>query len=676
MYAFDAREIIDEDESRKLLSVTREEVAEECRRLVELIRENNYLLLTAEFALSAFIHRSGQEPRIMPRVIAYFMHLVENNYLNETLNIAHCGSEVIEEAASLLYNLPMRAVVATTPGFNLASCNPWTRITSVQKMQDVFITGRGYYKHKKEIFSEITDSLKKKYPSLLCGREIYRFFDEVINLLSERIKLSLKQMHDFYLLNDRGDGFDEKCAAFIQNTILPSFEISSLKENYPKIFDLFTFDMNVINASKAVYELPLCGKSYSSHPIWKVKEKYYLFNFVEFEDNLYSLYADILKRNGQCYFEDLRDAKADFLEQRGAELLYNALAGDVLLRNVKYRYNNEEYETDALVGVGEILYVIEAKSTKFRPAALKGAKLSLEKQMKESFSFADKQASRFIQHLNEAGSLEVKAGAKVSQINVENFCRIEKIVVTYEDMSPHLASVKNLLEANLLQKEGMPWVVTLHDLMAIAEVLKDAHEFHLYMIFRSSINQREDIVFHDEMEILGYFLKEGCRLPARTGMRYQMTQYSREIDAYFVENGVLPRFITPKYVSSLCQAVMKTRSLCRVRFVVTLLIQDENDIRLIESMLRANARKVLRGYEDTNILEFRDLNIAFCYLLDAEDKIRNSEAVDSFMNRLLQTVPKKNNFYVVFLEGDASCSVKGMLDVNAYQRKLKGDAGQ
>lgn len=121
---------------------------------------------------------------------------------------------------------------------------------------------------------------------------------------------------------------------------------------------------------------------------------------------------------------------------------------------------------------------------------------------------------------------------------------------------------------------------------------------------------------------------------------------------------------------------MKTRSLCRVRFVVTLLIQDENDIRLIESMLRANARKVLRGYEDTNILEFRDLNIAFCYLLDAEDKIRNSEAVDSFMNRLLQTVPKKNNFYVVFLEGDASCSVKGMLDVNAYQRKLKGDAGQ
>ena len=94
---------------------------------------------------------------------------------------------------------------------------------------------------------------------------------------------------------------------------------------------------------------------------------------------------------------------------------------------------------------------------------------------------------------------------------------------------------KKLIDAGILHQEYKgSWIVSLYDLMVFRDLIGTEKEFHEYLSCRMNLYDRSDIVFMDEINVLGFYFNGGFPLgPVKENEVITMTDYDDEIKKYY-----------------------------------------------------------------------------------------------------------------------------------------------
>lgn len=578
----------------KISTALRKKSMEHCEQLTKIIQNVNHLHLTAELATLSAIS-NNDEPIILPRVLAYFMSLVEHFAKPENLSKYYFDPKTTETVGRLLQSILNLNALASGYNNNLPLNSTERQLAFTLKLQDQIITGKGYSKFKRCIFLGITDGIESNDKKFISGVDLEDFVYACQRIISNGIDAYVNKMQQLFLsstsLEEADEHYEDNAAGIIQ---LNHFDVSSLYAFYPDIMDELSKDLKQVSDQTSALFLPGKGTTYSFTPIWKFENRYFIFNLTEFEDNLYAIYLNYLDKKHNNLRDKFIKKRAKYIEKESLSILGNSLCCNASFQSVTYVYNQQQFECDGIISVDGELFIIEAKSHKYNAAALKGVQLSMEKKLKESIKEANEQANRMIQHLRQAHHIDFTHTQGSACIDIDSFSKIHKIIVLFEDLSPLLASLETLQECDYVDKTEAPWVVSLHDLMAICEILDTPALMHHYILMRELRNTRNDIHFHDEMEILGFFLSHGINFPsALPNTNIFQSGNATALDDYFMRGGDKPHFSTSANIQHLLSTLSSPKLdgwLCFSRAILTL---PEDNLQRLDDLLGAIARDTL-----------------------------------------------------------------------------------
>lgn len=552
------------------LSYTEKSVRAKYSRLVEIIRNSNPLYIAGEFAVNAACHREEDNLVTLPRVYAYLLSLIEKNHISKNWGKGYPGTEVVQEVFEAIdVIIKWTAVSPICRDYQKGPSLSWA--ANLQNVQDVFVSGKGYYPFRKKILTGIAhrfDAAKKN--DEISVLDIYAFFEDAERLINNKLKqyvarsMRLRRKMPILRTNEK---FQSAWQKEIGEKNPGIFDVTCLQKSHACVMAAFSSALDSDKLTGDEMILPGAGTSYSNAPIWNINGRYYLFNFIDFEDNLYAIYVNYLIGLSQKTKERFEKIRALYVEQQTIEELCVLMKSDWYQGNVKYRYNEQECETDAIFSLDDTLFVVEVKSHKFRAPSLKGREKEFSKQLHASIKEADAQASRFIDVVQKSDELTITSGKETRIIKKNEYSIFRKIIVIFEDLSPHCASLDNFLHAHIVDSNEIPWVVSLHDLMAIREIIDKPEQFLQYVEMRTQRNMRKDLYFHDEMEILGYFLKNGACLPHQmSNDKYCMISQAEELDKYFVHHGEKPHYAYPATLANLLTSLNQSKIKGRAAF--------------------------------------------------------------------------------------------------------------
>lgn len=620
------------------------------KTVVEEIRSSNPILVASEFAYLAKSTTNFIDPEFPPRELAYLLHLLEKNYISKNAIINKTNDKSINSIGGLIHQI----IICSALNFSKQmSDTPLDRAASIQHLQDLCITGKGYHKIRRDIFINIYK--RSNLPSaLINGNELYHFIDKATSFQQKkinRLRLQIQKWQQKIKNISKREIIENERQKMVVNRMPYCFEISHLEEEFEQIFKFFSTNLSNVNVSVPVEIRPASGYTYSEKPIWKIGKHSYFFNIIEFEDNLFAIYCNYLSSFNESYKTTFCNARDKYVESHSAEIIAKSINADILIKNAKYELDGTSYEADAIIIVENELFIVEAKASKFRPASLKGARLSLRKQLNESLRYANEQADRVILAMSKRQRLHISDGTTNFTLDAASFDKAHKIIIIYEDLSPHIASNKDLIEEGILSRENTPWVVALHDLIALSEVLDRPDLFLLYIQMREELNKRFDLSFHDEMEILGYFMKERAHLPEKCGKNMRMIYYSNEIDAFFEGRKKKPIFDLPSTVDEFLTYIFTTKILGWVNFVKAVLSFDINSIHKLATFLKQCSINECENNVFTTI--FNNEKLAIIMQPENTDMhIKNHKKLADYVHyiRLKYRLPR--HYFIVFYNPD------------------------
>lgn len=545
------------------LSVGDKEVKRRYNQLLQIIRSSNPLYIAGAFAIQSATHKEEDDVTTLPRVFAYLLSLMEKNIVCANLDKGYpdpLDIQTVFDNVGIIIKWAGAANIARK--LHPDSAMSW--VSGVQNSQDLFVSGKGYYTFRKRILLAISSRFDAaKDDSVISVEEIYAFFEESGKIINKKFQQLKERTTRFIKKARRAYSFDlgqKLWREEIGERTPAVFDITCLYKKHARVLESLSTKFSVDRSSGDEMIMPGAGATYSYYPIWNINDRYYLFNLIEFEDNLYAIYVNYLANLSQKMKERFERIRSHYVEHESAIVLNDLLKADFCYENVKYCRDGQEYETDAVLALDDTLFVVEAKSHKFRAQSLKGKERDFEKQLRESIEEADSQASRFIEAVQSADILTVTQDKEARKIEGGKYKEFRKVVVIYEDLSPHCASMEYLLRAQLLDLNDIPWVVSLHDLMAIREILDRPEHFLQYVEMRSHRNLRNDICFHDEMEILGYFLENGASFPDnREYDRHLIIGQAEGLDAFFDHGAKKPVYKFPPSISAFLKSMAESK---------------------------------------------------------------------------------------------------------------------
>lgn len=233
----------------------------------------------------------------------------------------------------------------------------------------------------------------------------------------------------------------------------------------------------------------------------------------------------------------------------------------------------EAVEADALFLIEDVAVCVEVKGRSVSSGARRGNVRKLATDLQVTVGEASAQARR-LEELIE-GNRGVWLGDR-TWLDLSYIREVHSIAVCLEDMGVLAIAVDELVRSGIIADPSIPWVVSLHDLAVIADVLSRPAEFLLYLRRRTDPGVSRYFEATDELDLFMLFLKGGLYVepnPDRVFVLYpasgKPTKADREryrekaiptrvhthtdsLDAwiYFVEGASLNSVDKPEFASS------------------------------------------------------------------------------------------------------------------------------
>jgi hypothetical protein len=218
-----------------------------------------------------------------------------------------------------------------------------------------------------------------------------------------------------------------------------------------------------------------------------------------------------IRRNDQYFQRSYQPARAQYLEAQACHYLARVLGGAQVYRNLHYEYDGRRYETDAIIPIGRILFIVEMKAGDFSLAARRGAPQRLKTTFKSLITDAYEQGlrtKRFIQERRIA-RFEDKNRKAVLEVNAAELTQVFLVNVTLAELGDLATHLNSARAAGLLPGKEWLWSVFLNDLRIVTELLESPAEFILFLQRRLALHDRGIVRASDEIDFLGLFLEQG-----------------------------------------------------------------------------------------------------------------------------------------------------------------------
>jgi hypothetical protein len=322
---------------------------------------------------------------------------------------------------------------------------------------------------------------------------------------------------------------------------------------------------------------PLSTSPLHYKPFLEVDGKYYTFYHSGFEDRIAEIIeADLFaKRPNPEQISEMTARRSVQIESESVKLLCSIIKPDFVDKNVYYP-NPEKpgdlTELDTLIGIDDILFLLEVKAGKLSDPANRGAPESLAQELSDLIAEGQRQAERaekYIQSSDEAVFYDNTGKNAVRKIKRSSVRKIFRIVVTREELGWVGANIAILSVIEPSLSSSSPWHVSIDDLRIVAELFRDSEiRFVHFLEQRLRASAQSKLKQADEIEHVGLYNKMNYyhELPIREDGIDRMTfdpSYMRDIDYYFHDkaaggNPSVPTQTLPQKIKDLIAALQSS----------------------------------------------------------------------------------------------------------------------
>ncbi|WP_374009116.1 hypothetical protein [Leifsonia sp. LS-T14] len=218
-------------------------------------------------------------------------------------------------------------------------------------------------------------------------------------------------------------------------------------------------------------------------------------------------------------WEEYQKWRGDLLEQLGREALSQLIPGSEVYSAFEYfvpaegqdpdtepaRYA-KKVEGDLLFVLDDVAVIVEAKAVAITPAARAGETRRLRRNLIDIITKASDQASRLQDRIEGDGGVRIHGEGWIDLSDVRE---IHTVALSLEDLSGVATATADLVEAGLLDAAHIPWVLSIHDLQVITQLVDRPAEFLLYLRRRRDPEVSLAYVSPDELDLFLYFFEEG-----------------------------------------------------------------------------------------------------------------------------------------------------------------------
>lgn len=196
----------------------------------------------------------------------------------------------------------------------------------------------------------------------------------------------------------------------------------------------------------------------------------------------------------QC-FDSARQSVA---EELTADIFEEVFGSEYVFRNVRYADSQSDAESDVIVALPGVSFLIEAKGGRFSAPGRRAAPLRVERHAKELVAAGAGQNRRTAMAVAHGKTLTDRAGRSVPTEPTDD---LVPLVVTLDRIDPFSTFLGRPEGAGLEERN---WVVSLTDLVMIAEILPTPEEFLGYAGQRIRM-VRDDVRVFVEADCLGHW---------------------------------------------------------------------------------------------------------------------------------------------------------------------------
>lgn len=230
------------------------------------------------------------------------------------------------------------------------------------------------------------------------------------------------------------------------------------------------------------------------------------------------------------------DRRAEYLESKVVEIVERQFPTSNTQRNFKWVENGTTYETDLIAFIDSFALVIECKSGKVTPPALRGAPDRLRKHIQELLIEPNLQSSRLKTRIEFLSSNPTAADPIRQEIGYD-LSKVRKVVrvsVCLEDFGTMQSSLKQLEDTGWLPTDFVPCpTINLADFETVLDVLEHPVQILHYLIKREEIETSVNYLA-DELDLLGLYLATLLNIgDVEPEVELSLTDMSAPLDAYY-----------------------------------------------------------------------------------------------------------------------------------------------
>ncbi|WP_254055545.1 hypothetical protein [Leptospira mayottensis] len=410
-----------------------------------------------------------------------------------------------------------------------------------------YIRNWGYFSQVKrlilELYSPFEIKVKEKFNFSI--KDSITIFDQLIALCEKRMNDRINFLRSLMRIQNKYDLIKEYYTAKGDNgEELNAFLRTSMYQKSSKK-DLFNFilayeDQNIveiyffteedlvkscdldINVVKNVFEyfsnIPGHAETqeieslFLDNPVWKrpimqVDGKYFcpipqmfFSNSIQILDSL----VETVDKNG------LSSRRAKFLEAKVEEIVKSRFPELLTVRNLKWNDRGKQYETDLITFIDSYAIIIEAKSHKVTPSALRGGRDRIKRHIKELIIDPSLQSKRLEERLSELIS-NPNLGDELRRklpVDLNKIHKIIRISVSLEDFATMQSNMAGFKLSDWIPKNFVPCpTLNLADFETVFDILEHPVQVLHYFERRSELELDQNVeIMGDELDYLGFYL--------------------------------------------------------------------------------------------------------------------------------------------------------------------------
>ncbi len=373
------------------------------------------------------------------------------------------------------------------------------------------------------IRDEITDFLNEKYSKKYETLKLKGNF-----LAREIIKLKNNRDHDIELLNTIENL--EKVAKFSDSDIIKfCLDLTSLDffrnlsdiycftatelsiylkletDNVTKFLELFSTTFNSIGSSENIFQ-PI--NIFTKKPLIKHGETFIIPSLPLFIWSVEEFYKDEFKKDIKAFAKFTLE-KHDYLLNKGMSYFETLLPGAKIYKNIFYEIEENRYETDGLVIYDNNIFIIEAKANFISDKAKKGHILKAKDHINDIIRESNRQANRLIDYLSNSKVQFFHSNGKKQEIDLKENSKCIVVTLTLESVGSIVPLLKTTDHLKLFNNDYFPWIISLYDLVVIADFFDTPSVLFHYLNSRMNFLCNEKASIYEELDLIGYFIKYG-----------------------------------------------------------------------------------------------------------------------------------------------------------------------